>query len=339
MTNSKPLVSVIVPLYNRRQFLPQLFATLKAQTFQNFELILIDDGSTDKTDEWIDENKSSLNNPIVYQKQANAGPYVARNQGVKVASGQYIAFQDSDDEWPPYHLADFVEVLDANPDIDWVFGSLKRIDHQTRETVEATNFSDSAGSVHPFTQLKSIERDNQLQVINDNRAGEIAIKFAVPGSTQCALIQARVFDSNLFDESFRTAYDRFFAIKLVLQGYQFAFVEKTHQIYHIHDGHISLVAGASDKKLEASAKTMLRGYTSLYQLATKESEKLAIKHRLAEVYAWELGISLLGQRAYLSALKCYMQAVKLNPFQWTYYKASIATLLKLIVSPVRKGMK
>ena len=110
--NALPLVSVIVPLYNRKKFLPQLITTLKQQTFSNFELILIDDGSTDNTDVWVDDNKNQISQKVIYLKQKNAGPYAARNNGLGLASGKYIAFQDSDDEWPDYHLAEFVSILE-----------------------------------------------------------------------------------------------------------------------------------------------------------------------------------------------------------------------------------
>ena len=135
------LVSVIVPLFNREKFLPQLFATLQNQLFQDFEVILVDDGSTDNTEKWIKDNQKTLTNNISYVYQENAGPYAARNNGLSIAKGKYIAFQDSDDEWPDYHLKDFVEILEKNTDIDWLFGSLCRIDHQSGATVEKSSSS------------------------------------------------------------------------------------------------------------------------------------------------------------------------------------------------------
>jgi glycosyltransferase involved in cell wall biosynthesis len=221
------LVSVIVPLFNREKFLPQLFATLQNQLFQDFEVILVDDGNTDNTEKWIKDNQKTLTNNISYVYQENAGPYAARNNGLSIAKGKYIAFQDSDDEWPDYHLKDFVEILEKNTDIDWLFGSLCRIDHQSGATVEKSNFIDKKGQPHPFIALQNEVRA-EFYVIKDQFAGATAIRHCVPGSTQCDLIRSELFKKHLFDGSYRTAYDRFFAIKLVLFGYTFSFVTKTH---------------------------------------------------------------------------------------------------------------
>jgi glycosyltransferase involved in cell wall biosynthesis len=281
------LVSVIVPLLNRKKFLTQLFATLQNQLFQDFEVILVDDGSTYNTEKWIKDNQKTLTNNISYVYQGNAGPYSARNNGLSIAKSKYIAFQDSDDEWPDYHLKDFVEILEKNTDTDWLFGSLCRADHQSGATVEKSNFIDKKRQAHPHITLQD-EARAEFHVIKDQLAGSTATRHCVPGSTQCALIRSELFKKHLFYGSYHTAYDRFFAIKLVLLGYIFSFVTKTHQIYHIHDAHISLVAGASDEKCIASAKTMQRGYAKMSQYAQTPLVKNAIKARLSEVYAWDL---------------------------------------------------
>lgn len=327
MSSCPTLVSVIVPLFNREKFLPQLYDTLVRQTYPHFEVILVDDGSTDNTEKWLQDNKLLSGQSVQYVKQQNQGPYVARNQGLDLAKGQYIAFQDSDDEWPEYHLADFVEALDNNPDIDWLFGSLRRIDHDTRKVVEANNFFTVDQSRHPFVNL-NVDVRADINVIDDPKIGQVAIKHCVPGSTQCALIRRSVFEKNQFDASYRTAYDRFFAIKSVLRGHKFAFTDKTHQIYHIHDAHISLVAGAAPEKLQRSAETMLRGYSSLTPLARNEHEKSAVSHELARVSAWELSIAMRQLGHYKESTKAMLNAWRLQPLNWRYAKSSLVCLLR-----------
>ena len=323
-------VSVIVPLYNRAKFLPQLFNTLNSQTFKNFEVILVDDGSTDDTKDWLAKNSKAIEQNVLYLYQENAGPYAARNTGLAKAQGQFIAFQDSDDEWPEYHLKEMVEDLEVNPDIDWLFGSLRRIDHDSGVIKEESNFLKPDGKKQEFLQLRTNDR-GRVKVIDDENAGQVAIRFAVPGSTQCALIRKRVFDEHIFDASYRTAYDRFFAIKLVLLGYKFAYVEKVHQIYHIHNDHISLVAGASATKLEKSARTMIRGYTEMISCANSQSEIKEAKIKLSEVYAWELGISLQSQGRFIESSKCFFKALLLNPFKPVYIKSLVASYVKAVV--------
>lgn len=335
MQETKPKVSVIVPLYNREKFLPQLFNTLDKQSYQNFEVILVDDGSSDNTPQWLDEHSLKNKQKITYLTQKNAGPYVARNHGLSVATGEFIAFQDSDDEWPDYHLAEFVIGLENNPDIDWLFGSLTRIDHETREVVEATNFVMETGQRHPFVSLNCEIRDG-INVVNDKKAKEVAIQHCVPGSTQCALIRSSVFQKNNFDESYRTAYDRFFAIKSVMRGHKFAYVDTTHQIYHIHDAHISLVAGVNPEKVERSANTMIRGYSSLLSLAQTKQEISAIKQQLARVNAWELSIALKDLKQYKASSLAMFRAWYLQPTNWRYAKSYLVSLIRPLINGLSK---
>ncbi len=98
--NRFPLVSVIIPVFNRESFIKRAVKSVLNQTYWNFELIVVDDGSTDNT---IKELKMYVDNiKILYQP--NKGVSSARNLGVKFSQGKYIAFLDSDDEWLPEKL-------------------------------------------------------------------------------------------------------------------------------------------------------------------------------------------------------------------------------------------
>lgn len=93
-------VSVIIPTYNRAHFITEALESVFAQTCTDYEVIVVDDGSTDNTEEVL----APYMNLIRYIKQDNAGPSVARNRGIFAASGEYIAFLDSDDLWYPEKL-------------------------------------------------------------------------------------------------------------------------------------------------------------------------------------------------------------------------------------------
>ncbi|MBT4289845.1 MAG: glycosyltransferase family 2 protein, partial [Deltaproteobacteria bacterium] len=92
----KPLISVIIPTFNRKQNVINAIDSVLTQTFDDFELIIIDDGSTDGTDVEIDTKYSKV---LKYVKTDNLGVSHARNIGVEVSQGEYIAFLDSDDIW------------------------------------------------------------------------------------------------------------------------------------------------------------------------------------------------------------------------------------------------
>jgi glycosyltransferase involved in cell wall biosynthesis len=109
---------VIVPTYNRRETIQAAIASVQRQTFKDWELIVVDDGSTDDTADLITGSDPRL----VLIRQKNQGVNAARNAGMLRARGQYIAFLDSDDEWLPHHLDLSVAFFRAFPDEDFVSG-------------------------------------------------------------------------------------------------------------------------------------------------------------------------------------------------------------------------
>ncbi|RPJ76371.1 MAG: glycosyltransferase family 2 protein [Alphaproteobacteria bacterium] len=115
-----PLISVIIPTYNRSRVLLRAIDSVLAQSFKNFELIVVDDGSTDETSELLAPLIKL--NQIKYLKQENAGVSAARNIGARNASGEYITFLDSDDEWLPSKLQEQVRFFESNPSFRIVYG-------------------------------------------------------------------------------------------------------------------------------------------------------------------------------------------------------------------------
>lgn len=104
-----PRVSIIIPLYNKARFIARALDSIYAQEFQDFEVIVVDDGSTDGSREVVE----NYGKPLRLITQPNSGPGAARNRGVEMASGELIAFQDADDEWYPFYLAESVAILDS----------------------------------------------------------------------------------------------------------------------------------------------------------------------------------------------------------------------------------
>ena len=120
-------VSVIIPSYNDRPFLSMALDSIKKQTFEDYEIIVVDDGSTDGTAEWLAQS----NNPkLRILRQPNQGPSSARNLGITHAKGEYIAFLDADDLWHPTKLEKQVHCLDSFPQAGLVNAGVIKIDSQ-----------------------------------------------------------------------------------------------------------------------------------------------------------------------------------------------------------------
>ena len=125
LINHRPEVSVILPTFNRARELPRSIYSVLSQTFSDFELIVVDDASSDDTSEVV----ASINDSrIRYERLvANVGGAEARNVGIRKARGEFIAFQDSDDEWRCYKLEKCVSILRNDRSLIGVFSAFWQI--------------------------------------------------------------------------------------------------------------------------------------------------------------------------------------------------------------------
>jgi glycosyltransferase involved in cell wall biosynthesis len=116
--SGEPRVSIVIPTYNRAALVCETLESAFAQTYGDFEAIVVDDGSTDGTREALGKYNDSR---LRYFHQQNAGISAARNHALKQARGEYIAFLDSDDIWEPYKLDLMVRLLDRFPGVRFAF--------------------------------------------------------------------------------------------------------------------------------------------------------------------------------------------------------------------------
>ncbi|MBN2616396.1 MAG: glycosyltransferase family 2 protein [Bacteroidales bacterium] len=122
--NGNPLVSVILPTYNRGDLIERALDSVFAQTFQDFELVLVDDGSNDNTCQLIQTYIRQHEN-IRYIKQQNMKLPLALNTGIQLSVGRYITFINSDDAFKPDHLEQRIRFMVQNPDVDLIHGGVE----------------------------------------------------------------------------------------------------------------------------------------------------------------------------------------------------------------------
>jgi glycosyltransferase involved in cell wall biosynthesis len=116
MSHTSPLFSVVIPAYNAAAFIRQTLQSIYAQTEQDYEIIVVNDGSSDNTESILQQEIDPRLRVIT---QPNGGECNARNRGVREARGTYVAFLDCDDAWLPNHLALARRFFEQNPSIDW----------------------------------------------------------------------------------------------------------------------------------------------------------------------------------------------------------------------------
>ncbi len=144
-----PLVSVVIPTYKHRDTILDCLRSVFGQTYAKLEIIVVNDGSPDDTEEIL--RSSDYFPRIIYRHQANQGQAAARNHGISIASGKYIALLDDDDMWPPDKVDWQVAELEANPRAVLAYGSCRQFHDKSELKLErngeATHVSCPHGSV------------------------------------------------------------------------------------------------------------------------------------------------------------------------------------------------
>ena len=179
-----PRVSVIIPTYNQASYLPAAIKSVLEQTFQDFEIIVVNDGSTDNTSQEV----INFSDPrLRYFSQENRGLSAARNTGIQASVGEYIAFLDSDDVWLPQKLELQVALLDSRPEAALIYS-------------DACLFDDRTGAVTgKFLDGKRVFSGKVLKHL-------LSIQFIKPSTV---VVRRGVFETvGRFDESIREVQDR-----------------------------------------------------------------------------------------------------------------------------------
>ncbi len=226
-------VSVIIPVYNRAKFLARAVNSVLQQTFTDFELIVVDDGSHDSPEMVMEKYSDSR---VKILKQKNAGVSSARNTGVLNARYDLIAFLDSDDEWKPAKLDKQIRFLIDNPECricytgeDWIR------DHQ------------------PFAHAKSKKKYGGLIF-------EYCLKDCFIGCSTVIISKSVFFEAGMFDESFPVCEDYDLWLKISAKYPIFIIKEPLIYKHGGHEGQLSRIYWGLDRfRIKSIANIMQSG--------------------------------------------------------------------------------
>jgi glycosyltransferase involved in cell wall biosynthesis len=244
-------ISIIVPTFNAEKYLMDTIQSVVAQTFTDWELLIIDDGSNDCTASLV--GGFSSDKRIRYYFQPNAGVAAARNHGLRIANGDYLSFLDADDYWFPTNLEKKVAVL-ADAEIDWVFSDMEVTDEDLRPTGKFETGSDVDMLRHYLLWDRPV----------------------APGPCSNVVAKRKCFENGLcFDERFSTAADQDFAINLsssyrgkriaeVLWKYRILRTGMSRNIPVMEKDHIAVYRKAEKNGLFHSYLFKLRCFSNLY---------------------------------------------------------------------------
>ncbi|PSN20052.1 glycosyl transferase family A [filamentous cyanobacterium CCP5] len=202
-----PKVSVVIPAYNATAYLPQTVDSILQQTFTDYEVLIVDDGSSDNPVELVAQIVDSRVHII---SQRNQGAGAARNTGIKNARGSYVAFLDADDFWETTKLAKQVEWLDMNPEV---------------------------GLVHTWVTLANPDGSLSDRTIRTDGEGYIWDQVVVYNPLKCgstAMVRRRCFEElGYFDQSLKYSEDWDMWIRIA-RKYAFSVIAEPLTYYRIH---------------------------------------------------------------------------------------------------------
>jgi glycosyltransferase involved in cell wall biosynthesis len=274
-------VSVIIPSYNAAEYLPHAIDSVIAQTYPNWEIVVVDDGSADNTRQIVEAYKLWLQDRLHYMRQSNQGVATARNAGMRSARGEFIALLDADDVWLPHRLERGVELLDADPEAGLVHARVARVD--------------AGGSVI-----------GQLKVEPKYLSGRIAHNiYTRRAHIICPTVMFRkrcLEAAGWFDETMRATEDRDLWFRIALH-YKIAYIDEILAYYRL-----------SPSSMSTDLDRLLTG--QLYFVAKHHQSGACTRmdqcQALGNIYR-ELGDTLFRVGTLSEAIASYLRAVGYNP--------------------------
>ena len=210
-----PKISIIIPCYNQAKYLQYTLESVQNQTFNNWECIVVDDGSKDNSAQII-QNYIKKNNRFNYIFQENRGLSAARNMGILASKGSFIAFLDSDDLWDPKMLEKTIEYLDNNSEISIVSGAWDHIDEKGQTITSKLGPS-----------------------VSDNYFQDLLLWNLFP--IHATLSRKEIFEKcGCFDTNLTACEDWDFWIRAASAGYKFGYIHDLIAHYRRHMNCMSL---------------------------------------------------------------------------------------------------
>jgi cellulose synthase/poly-beta-1,6-N-acetylglucosamine synthase-like glycosyltransferase len=328
-TDAGQLVSVILPTYNRAVFLPDAFASVVAQDYLNWELIVVDDGSTDDTTEVLSRLVAGVPQPVTVVHQDNTGSAGARNTGLERASGEYVAFLDSDDLWLPYHVSRCVHALARSPELDWVFGACRIDEMGSGQTLEPDTFR-PGGAARPFLGLQT-RRDGELFIIEDPRVVEYQIRHGLYSGLQNSVIRRRLFERHRFWTGLNVGEDESLLIRALAEGMRIGYFDAVHAVYRVHADNLSGAAVGKDAQRSMRVfGQLVQGLERIQaQVPMSRAARRALARRIAHERFWGLGYAGLWQGGDAAAARaCYWKALRGWPWSARMWKTFAFSLVR-----------
>jgi glycosyltransferase involved in cell wall biosynthesis len=294
-----PKVSIIVPAYNVAPYLGETLDSVLAQTRGDYEVVVVNDGSTDETAQVVEQYRDRFAGKLVYVWQENRGLAAARNTAIRTARGQYISLLDSDDVWMPRYLEAMLGLLESDPALDLVFPNAifwgsPQFDGRDFQSVFPPN--------PPITMEKILGRESNV--------------FGL-----ATLRRELVLTVGSYDESLRASEDFDLWLRLLKRGSQFGFVTEPLVKYRFRRDSLSNTG-------ITLYRNRLRVFEKVMQaIDTTPAERAIAEREVAESEAtlnWHIYRDKLQAHDYVGASKYLALAnVYRRKFKWSLLQVGL----------------
>lgn len=331
------MVSVIIPIYNRAHYIEECLESVLRQTYKNFEIIIIDDGSTDNLKEVLD----SYFKKIKYIYKENGGVASARNVGIRHSSGDYIAWLDSDDRWLNFKLEIQVEILDKLKSVGFIHSdfnvmadekgtittSCLRTFFETYEQYNL-NFNDMFSNKSTF---KNPNFNKDIMFYWGNISGKSILGPMFLASS--ILVRKRCLDEiGLFNEKYKVVEDYDLWVRIA-KKFDTAFLDMpTIEYRRFHPDQLSNPNMKTETSLSFLDVAIKLGYED--REFFKTNKKLVIR-RLVDCY-YAIASIYYHQNKYREVLSAAFNSIRLNFRQKKIYFYAIISMLKLFFKETLK---
>ncbi|MBF0522911.1 MAG: glycosyltransferase [Candidatus Omnitrophica bacterium] len=316
---NQSLVSVIIPTYNNGHVIARALDSLFSQIYENLEIIVVDDGSTDGTKDVVLKVAERFpKKKIIFEYQENSGVSAARNKGIDIARGEYICFLDSDDTLSNHSISKRVESLKRHPDIDIVFSDVFVRNKIDGYWLKNTDF------LKAFR--KNIERSDGEEYVLDGNFYKKFFDFSpYPICTQAIMMKRTCFDSGLrFALDLPSAQDVFLWFE-ILKGKRSVYINEALAIYYREDSTLT-------KGHETSLLCNIRMFEKLLAMSDCSEVFGVFKRNLSQFYFYLSYFYRSKKKMYDKALSYAVKSIILNPFRFLVWRNFLACIVLMTLN-------
>jgi cellulose synthase/poly-beta-1,6-N-acetylglucosamine synthase-like glycosyltransferase len=296
-------VDVIIPAFNAARYLPAAIESVISQTFDDWRILLVDDGSTDNTADVVAPYLDRLGPKIRHIKQDNRGVSAARNAAILASTAEFLALLDADDVWLPCRLAGSVRILIERPRAGLAYGLIQGIDQEGRPgETWAGNSAHAEGHIAPYIYMRTVELPSPTITLRRRCLDEVGV----------------------FDETLRVSEDRDLWLRIALR-YEVAFVPAVLAYYRGTSGSLS---GDPKTMLQAQLQFIRKHYGAEgCGLGARQAAMARCYKQQAE------NLKMRGRAS--AALLSSLRAVALYPLSIDNFRTAASLLLNWIGSSTR----